>query len=211
MAGRTTIIIAHRLSTIALADEIVVLEDGVVAARGQSRATRRRESGVRRDLAPRPGRAHIRVARRGRTRGGALVSARMRPPPRVLAPGGHAVLLGPDVPPPGAPVQAGATVQGQGDRVGPGAARRHRRRHCWRRWPPSSPSTAASALATAKRSCSGRSRSWQRRCSAGARRSRRPSSRPGSGSACSPTCGATSSRTSSRSSSATSSATAPAG
>ncbi|MEA2147885.1 MAG: ATP-binding cassette, subfamily bacterial, partial [Solirubrobacteraceae bacterium] len=34
MAGRTTIIIAHRLSTIALADEIVVLEDGHVVAHG---------------------------------------------------------------------------------------------------------------------------------------------------------------------------------
>jgi ATP-binding cassette subfamily B protein len=34
MAGRTTLIIAHRLSTIALADEIVVLEDGRVAAHG---------------------------------------------------------------------------------------------------------------------------------------------------------------------------------
>ena len=32
--GRTTIIIAHRLSTIALADEIVVLENGRIAARG---------------------------------------------------------------------------------------------------------------------------------------------------------------------------------
>ena len=34
MAGRTTFVIAHRLSTIALADEIVVLEDGTVAAHG---------------------------------------------------------------------------------------------------------------------------------------------------------------------------------
>jgi len=34
MAGRTTFIIAHRLSTIALADEIVVLEDGHIGAHG---------------------------------------------------------------------------------------------------------------------------------------------------------------------------------
>jgi ATP-binding cassette, subfamily B, bacterial len=34
MAGRTTFVIAHRLSTIALADEIVVLEHGQVAAHG---------------------------------------------------------------------------------------------------------------------------------------------------------------------------------
>jgi ATP-binding cassette subfamily B protein len=34
MRARTTFIIGHRLSTIALADEIVVLEDGRVAARG---------------------------------------------------------------------------------------------------------------------------------------------------------------------------------
>jgi ATP-binding cassette subfamily B protein len=35
MRGRTTLIIAHRLSTIALADEIVVLDGGRIAARGQ--------------------------------------------------------------------------------------------------------------------------------------------------------------------------------
>jgi ATP-binding cassette subfamily B protein len=34
MAGRTTFIIAHRLSTIALADEVVVLDQGRIAARG---------------------------------------------------------------------------------------------------------------------------------------------------------------------------------
>jgi ATP-binding cassette subfamily B protein len=34
MRARTTLIIAHRLSTIALADEIVVLDEGRIAARG---------------------------------------------------------------------------------------------------------------------------------------------------------------------------------
>jgi ABC-type multidrug transport system fused ATPase/permease subunit len=34
MAGRTTFVIAHRLSTIALADEIVVVEDGTITAHG---------------------------------------------------------------------------------------------------------------------------------------------------------------------------------
>ena len=34
MRDRTTLIIAHRLSTIALADELVVLDDGRIAARG---------------------------------------------------------------------------------------------------------------------------------------------------------------------------------
>ena len=34
MEGRTTFVIAHRLSTIALADEVVVLEEGRIVARG---------------------------------------------------------------------------------------------------------------------------------------------------------------------------------
>ena len=34
MQGRTTFIVAHRLSTVALADEIVVLEDGRITAHG---------------------------------------------------------------------------------------------------------------------------------------------------------------------------------
>jgi ATP-binding cassette subfamily B protein len=34
MRDRTTFVIAHRLSTIALADEVVVLEEGAIAARG---------------------------------------------------------------------------------------------------------------------------------------------------------------------------------
>jgi ATP-binding cassette subfamily B protein len=34
MAGRTTFVIAHRLSTIALADEIIVIEDGRIVAHG---------------------------------------------------------------------------------------------------------------------------------------------------------------------------------
>jgi ABC-type multidrug transport system fused ATPase/permease subunit len=34
MAGRTTLVIAHRLSTLQLADELVVLEDGRIVARG---------------------------------------------------------------------------------------------------------------------------------------------------------------------------------
>ena len=36
MAGRTTFIIAHRLSTIALADTIVVVEDGRIVAQGRT-------------------------------------------------------------------------------------------------------------------------------------------------------------------------------
>ncbi len=34
MEGRTTFVIAHRMSTISLADEVIVLEDGRISARG---------------------------------------------------------------------------------------------------------------------------------------------------------------------------------
>ena len=34
MKGRTTFVIAHRMSTISLADEVIVLEDGRISARG---------------------------------------------------------------------------------------------------------------------------------------------------------------------------------
>jgi ATP-binding cassette subfamily B protein len=49
MQGRTTFIIAHRLSTIALADEIVVLAEGRVAARGRHEELLR-ESPVYREI-----------------------------------------------------------------------------------------------------------------------------------------------------------------
>jgi ATP-binding cassette subfamily B protein len=45
MTGRTTFVIAHRLSTLALADEIVVLEDGRIAAEGTHEQLRS-ESGL---------------------------------------------------------------------------------------------------------------------------------------------------------------------
>jgi len=49
MEGRTTFVIAHRLSTIALADEIVVLEEGRVAAHG-SHAELLEVSGLYREI-----------------------------------------------------------------------------------------------------------------------------------------------------------------
>jgi ABC-type multidrug transport system fused ATPase/permease subunit len=50
MAGRTTFVIAHRLSTIALADDIIVLEHGEVAARGTHEELLR-ESGLYAEIA----------------------------------------------------------------------------------------------------------------------------------------------------------------
>jgi ATP-binding cassette subfamily B protein len=61
MEGRTTFVIAHRLSTIALADEIVVLEDGEIAARG-THAELLEDSPLYREIAETglPGQARLR-------------------------------------------------------------------------------------------------------------------------------------------------------
>ncbi len=48
MAGRTTFVIAHRLSTIALAERIVVLEDGGVIADGSTTSCSRSPSCIAR-------------------------------------------------------------------------------------------------------------------------------------------------------------------
>ena len=59
--GRTTFVIAHRLSTIALADDIVVLEHGQIAARGNHDGAARALAALRRDRGqgpPRPGLPH---------------------------------------------------------------------------------------------------------------------------------------------------------
>ena len=73
MEGRTTFVIAHRLSTIALADEVVVLEDGRVAARGTHEELLER-SPLYRDIAEKGLPDQSVLAPEGRAGGGGAVS-----------------------------------------------------------------------------------------------------------------------------------------
>ena len=75
LRDRTSIVIAHRLSTIQAADQILVLEDGEIVARGTHGSLAGRGRSVRRPLPdPVPARR-----RRGGRRGGHHVSA-LAPP-----------------------------------------------------------------------------------------------------------------------------------
>ena len=103
MRGRTTIIIAHRLSTIALADEVVVLEHGRIAARGTQAELlddERRLPGdprARAAAGPAEGdrvkvwQAGSHLSRGARRRGARLVVAAHAPAARPARPAGAAV------------------------------------------------------------------------------------------------------------------------
>ncbi len=80
MRGRTTIIIAHRLSTIALADEVIVLEDGQIAARGTHDDLVSDERRLPRDLRARTARAGLHGRGRVSITDGADLSARSLQP-----------------------------------------------------------------------------------------------------------------------------------
>ena len=79
MAGRTTFVIAHRLSTIALADEIVVLEHGRVAAHG-SHDDLLEESDLYREIVEKGMPDQVFMTRKP-LGGGGTVSRRSRHPP----------------------------------------------------------------------------------------------------------------------------------
>ena len=106
MRDRTTIIIAHRLSTIALADEVVVLDDGRIAARGTHDDGRRLEQRLPRDRRARAARAdlHARKWRDARAPAG-------QPPHARRAAGGRRLVVGAHEAPASRPLPARTPVQ----------------------------------------------------------------------------------------------------
>ena len=77
--NRTTLVIAHRLSTIVGADEIIVLDQGVIAERGTHLAAARRGRALCQHVeSPARGRGGAREARAGRRRGGGARTATRR-------------------------------------------------------------------------------------------------------------------------------------
>ena len=186
MAGRTTFVIAHRLSTIALADEIVVLEDG------RDRRARHARRAAR-DLARSTARSSRRACRTRSSSTASRASARWRGCERASRDRRRcaAACAG--------PAAAGASCAAWLELLRPyrgarradvrrAAASRPPPRSRRRRWP-SSRSTTASCRATSTALDLDRaSRSSSPRSSTGARPTRRPTSSAGSASARCRTC-----------------------
>ena len=202
MRGRTTIIIAHRLSTIALADEVVVLDDGRVVARG-AHDELVETSEVYREIHD-----HGLLERVSRRKPYEGAPARRAPDARRAA-CGRGLVVGADAPPAARALHARASVQGPHAARDHLAARRDRRR-------------ARAAVSRRPRGRRGAARrdSAARQARRRLRRrrpardrvhaTRRRTSRAGRASGCWPTCAAISSATCSASRSASTSATAPA-
>ena len=83
MAGRTTFVIAHRLSTIALADDIVVLEDGRAGRARHARGAARARRALRRDRREGPARPGVPQPRPDRAGGRAVSENAAKPQERA--------------------------------------------------------------------------------------------------------------------------------